>query len=223
VVPIGVGLADVLVLKLLALRAVARRDMSGKKTLVRGAMAILVAQGLVGCAEGPAPTDAEPRVALRNAVARTFEARSFHIDGTIELAGLPETAEIDYVAPDRLRMVQHGESGSATRIVVGTNAYDSPASGAPFTVSTIPEFSLPDLITPLGALRTADDVKLVDGSYRFTVSDSIGQLAGEGEARVQGGVLESASLHFGKIEVRLTFSDYGENFAINAPEVDAAS
>src|SRR6266545_23052 len=76
---------------------------------------------------------------------------------------------------------------------------------------------------PSRRLRTADDVKLVDGSYRFTVSDSIGQLAGEGEARVHGGVFESASLDFGKIEVRLTFSDYGENFAINAPEVDAAS
>jgi hypothetical protein len=197
--------------------------MRGKKTLARGTIAILLPVALGGCAERATPADVEPRVALRNAVARTLEAKSFHVDGTIELLGRTETAEIDYLAPDSLRMIEHGESGSTTRIVIGTDSYVSPASGSPFTVSSIPEFSLPELITPLGALRTADGVRFVDGSYRFTVSDSIGEAAGDGEARVVGGVLDSVSFDFGKIEMHLEFSDYGEDFVINPPEVAAAA
>jgi len=186
-------------------------------------MAILLAGALGGCAERTARNDVKPPVALQDAISRTLEASSFHIDVTIEVGRVTETGQIDYVAPDRFRSIEYGGGGSATRIVVGADVYDSPAAGSPFMVSTIPEFSLPELIPPLDALRTVDDVRFVDGSYRFTVSDSIGQFAGDGEARVEAGVLDSVSFDFGKIEMRLKLSGYGEDFVIDAPNVDASN
>lgn len=187
---------------------------------VTGTTAIVFGLLLGGCAEHAAVADADPAVTLRRAVARTLDAKSFHIDGTIEFGDNEETGEIDYVAPDRFRSVEHGP-GSTIRIVVGTDSYVSPGSGYPFTVSHIPEFSLVELVEPLGALRTADDVKLVGGSYRFTISDSIGQVVGEGEARIEDGVLASVSVRFGSVELRMVFSDYGADFVIDPPKVGA--
>jgi hypothetical protein len=192
------------------------------KTAARRAISILLVVLLAGCAEkDEATADTYPRAALRGAVARTLEAKSFHVDGTIVIAGIEETAEIDYVAPDRLQFVAHGQYGSTIRIVVATDSYVSNTGRADrFMVSEIPEFSLAELVPPLGVLRTADDVSLVGESYRFPLSDSIGQVVGEGEARIEDGVLALVVFHFGKTQQRFNFSDYGADFSIEPPPAD---
>ena len=181
-------------------------------------MAVTVSVGIafVSCSHG---VGREAETTLADAVERTLGASSLHIETVATYEGEDHEAEVEYVAPDRVRLVLPFSEDS---ILIGKDQYFSePDDPDRFLQMESPCVVTLDMAVPaLAAVRDADDVRRVRGTFIFSTR---GDPAIGGEARIDDGYLVSLVLRYElpdlnqAVEERHTFSHYGDDISIEPP------
>jgi hypothetical protein len=171
------------------------------------------------CDEHEADTHAEKT--LSQAVERTVAADSFHIDTVATYEGEAHEAEVDYVAPDRIRLASSPPSDVS--LYIGQDMYFSePDDPDRFLRLENPcETTVSFVVSALAVVQKAEDVRLVGGTYVFSTGDP----TVSGEARVEDGLLSSLVVRYEipvgdlieHVEERHRFSRFGDDLSIEAP------
>lgn len=177
---------------------------------------VSVGVAFLSCSQG---VGREAKTTLINAVERTLGASSLHIDTVATYEGEDHEAQVEYVAPDRVRLVLPFSEES---IFIGKDQYFSePDEPDRFLQVESPCVVTLDVAVPaLAAIREAEDVRRVGGAFIFSTS---GEAAIGGEARIDDGYLVSLVLRYElpdlnqTVEERHTFSQYGDDISIDPP------
>lgn len=182
----------------------------------RWVVTVSVGVAFVSCSQG---VGREAKTTLAKAVERTLGASSLHIETVAIYDGEEHEAEVEYVAPDRVRLVLPLSEES---LFIGRDQYLSePDESDRFLQVKSPCVVTLEMAVPaLGAVREANDVRRVGSAFIFGTG---GEAAIGGEARIDDGYLVSLILRYElpdlnqTVEERHTFSHYGEDISIEPP------
>jgi hypothetical protein len=170
------------------------------------------------CDQQEADTRAEQT--LSQAVERTLAADSFHIDAVQTYEGKDHEGEVDYVAPDRVRLTFPPSEES---IFIGRDMYFSQLEQPDrFVWSESPCETTVDLaVAALAFVQEVDEVRLVGDTYVFSTA---GEPAVSGEAHIEDGLLKSLLVRYEipgdvdeQVVERHTFTRFGDDISIEAP------
>jgi hypothetical protein len=182
----------------------------------RWVVTVSVGIAFVSCGQG---VGREAKTTLVNAVERTLGASSLRIETVATYEGEDHEAEVEYLAPDRVRLVLPSSEES---IFIGKDQYFSePDEPDRFLQVESPCVVTLDMAVPaLAAVRDAADVRRVGGAFIFSTS---GEAAIGGEARIDDGYLVSLVLRYElpdlnqAVEERHTLSHFGDDVSIEPP------
>jgi len=175
---------------------------------------------LVACAEQGPPV---PDATLAAAAERTVGAESFRVRLTVTDGREQHESQVDYVAPDRVRIKlrPRGET-----IWIGGDAYyATPERPARFVlVETSCENPLQVAVPALDVLGHATDVRRNGPDFVFRSSRDV---AMTGEARIEDGYVASLLLRYRLPDVdrtvieRYSFSGFGRSTSIRRPDASS--
>jgi len=186
--------------------------------LVAGSLALVLA-----CAErSPVPG---PNGALAEAVERTLAAESFRIRSTVIDGADTHVSQIDYLAPDRVRILLR--PSGATISIGGDMYFSEPGQPGRFVlVETGCATPLELAVPALGVVRDASAVRRSGPVFSFR-SNEVEEVTGQ--ARVEDGVLASLLVRYElpdvdrKVIERYAFSRFGRDISIEAPPASSVS
>jgi hypothetical protein len=181
-------------------------------------VAVGIIAGLLSCAEQG--RDRGQEEALAAAVERTLSAESLHIRAILVDGGEQHVSDVEYVAPDRVRISRLRPSSQT--IVVGSDMYISTPEepNRYLHVETRCDSALEVAVPVLTILRQATEVRR-DGPIFIFRSDAVNGMIGQ--ARIQGGHVTSLLLRYDLPDVnrgiieRYSFSRFGADITIAPP------
>lgn len=175
---------------------------------------------LVACAEQGAPG---PDATLAAAAERTVGAESFHVRMTVSDGREQHESQVEYVAPDRVRITL---SPRGETIWIGGDAYYATPErpGRSVLVETSCENPLQVAVPALDILSHATDVRRNGPNFVFR---STRDVAMTGQARVEDGYVASLLLRYRLPDVdrsvveRYSFSGFGRSVSISRPDASS--
>lgn len=186
--------------------------------LVVGSLVLLTA-----CAD--TNVDPSPNGTLAQAVERTLAAETFRIRSTVVDGPDTHVSEIEYQAPDRIRILLRP---SGETISIGGDTYFS-VPGQPdrfVLVETGCDATLEVAVPALGVVRSASEVRRNGPVFSFR-SNEVGGM--RGQARVEDGLLASLVMRYQfpnidrEVTERYAFSWSGRDISIEPPPASSVS
>jgi hypothetical protein len=199
------------------LAAASRTLPYGAMGWARSAVAVGFLSVLVACGEQSA--DRGPDEMLAAAVERTLAAQSFQIRSLLTDGREQHVSEVEYVAPDRVRI--RLRPASRTILIGGDTYLSTPEEPDRFVhVETRCDSMLEVAVPALSIVREATEVRRNGPVFVFR-SDAVEGMIGQ--ARVEDGHLASLLLRYELPDVnrrmieRYSFSRFGANISIEPP------